>query len=137
MVAVQDMLRQVSDRIETSSSARAIFGEPVTQGGKTVIPVARLKYTYGAGGGSGEAPDMRMPAAERVSGLAAVASGSGGGGGAMVSVVPVGYIEITPESTRFVSVEENQKMVRMAFWGGIIAWFLLMRQVGKVAKRRR
>ena len=135
MVAVQEMLKQVSDRVETSASARAIFGEPVTQGNKTVIPVARVRYSYGAGGGSGEAPDPAH--GDRNGAKAAMAKGSGGGGGAMVNVTPVGYIEITLEATRFVSVEEKEKLMRMAFWGSLVAMFLFMRHAGKIAKRRR
>src|SRR5262245_59743724 len=57
-------------------------------GGRTVIPIARVSYGFGAGGGArGSAED----ASER----------GGSGGGAGMSARRVGALEITEAGTRF------------------------------------
>ena len=69
-----------------------MFGEPVQQGGVTVIPVARVRWGFGGGGGrSDAAPD-------------GPASGSGGGGG--VAADPIGYVEIGSDGAAFRTIRE-------------------------------
>lgn len=72
-------LRRVLD---AASGAGLCFGEPVSSGGRTVIPVARMRTTGGWGYGSG--PD-----------------GDGGGGAGRLEASPVGFIEIDADGTRF------------------------------------
>jgi uncharacterized spore protein YtfJ len=67
--------------------ARAVYGEPVRQGNVTVVPVARVRWVFGAGGGEGRAD--------------AAGPGTGGGGGGAVSVSPVGFIEIRDDEAHF------------------------------------
>jgi uncharacterized spore protein YtfJ len=62
-----------------------MYGDPVNVGGRTVIPVARVSYGFGAGG-SEEAKSER----------------GGSGGGAGMSVRPVGALEINEAGTRFI-----------------------------------
>jgi hypothetical protein len=68
------MLSRVAMR---GTGTRLVYGEPVEQGGVTVIPVARTMWTFG-GGSDGP------PGSER--------AGAGGGGGGIT--MPVGYIRI-------------------------------------------
>lgn len=76
--AVMETLRKV---LETSNAA-TVFGEPVTNDGATVIPVA--KVSGGGGGGSGTAPAKgENPTGE-----------SGTGGGIGMSAKPVGVFVI-------------------------------------------
>ncbi|WP_416839860.1 GerW family sporulation protein [Haloferax sp. DFSO52] len=96
-----------------STDAKTVYGDPVTVGEKTVIPVARLRYGLGMGSGSGptEASDD-------------VSEGFGGGGGVMAS--PLGVVEVTPDDTRFVSVGTDRRVAGL-FALGLIAGFVLGR----------
>ncbi len=54
MVSVPDIFRNITDKLQTSASVKTVYGEPVTAEGKTIIPVARVRYGFGAGGGTGK-----------------------------------------------------------------------------------
>jgi uncharacterized spore protein YtfJ len=53
---VPDILQSISERLQNSASVEAVYGDPVTAEGKTIIPVAKIRYGFGGGGGSGESP---------------------------------------------------------------------------------
>ena len=73
--------------------ARTIYGEPVVAGDRTVIPVASVAFGFGAGFGKKQSADE-----------------TGGGGGLGFRGWPAGYIEITPQGTRYVPVNEYRKL---------------------------
>jgi uncharacterized spore protein YtfJ len=75
-------LERVSNQLGARADARAVFANPVTKDGVTVIPVARVFGGFGAGSG---------PMGQARSGL------GGGGFGAQ----PVGFIEIDRDGARF------------------------------------
>src|ERR1041384_6144654 len=84
---VAEMMRSLGETVGGGATVRNVYGEPVTSGDRTVIPVASVKYAFGGGGGSaheGE-PDRR----------------GGGGGGGRARGQPCGYVEITPAGPRF------------------------------------
>ncbi|AZQ38839.1 sporulation protein [Streptomyces cyaneochromogenes] len=72
-------LERLADKLGGSASVTAVYGEPVTSDGITVIPVAKI--AYGFGGGAGRSVEGGK-----------VGDGEGGGGG--VEAKPLGYIEI-------------------------------------------
>ena len=78
------MLQSMAERVSASASVKSVYGEPVTVGNRTVIPVAHVRYGFGGGGG----PDKSD-------------TGPGGGGGGHVAARPCGALEIGPEATRF------------------------------------
>jgi uncharacterized spore protein YtfJ len=83
MPTAKEILHTLSERMQTSAHVRNVFGDPITAGDRTIIPVARVGYGLGAGGGS---DDKR----------------EGGGGGGGVGAQPVGVVEVTPAGTRFI-----------------------------------
>ena len=86
------LIERLAELIGAKAGVRAVFGEPVQQGGVTVIPVARVRWGFGCGGGRSEAaPD-------------GPASGSGGGGG--VAADPIGYVEIGSDGATFRPIRE-------------------------------
>jgi uncharacterized spore protein YtfJ len=95
-MSVPDILRNIGEKFEASATVRNVYGEPVSTGNRTVIPVARIAYGFGGGGGGGR-PNQEPQE-------------FGGGGGGRVSAVPVGIIEITPESTRFIPFVDWRKL---------------------------
>jgi uncharacterized spore protein YtfJ len=111
--AIQQMLHRMS--------ASAVFGEPIREGGATVIPVASVMYGFGLGSGSGP-----MPSQAGVKGMtgegesASPMMGTGGGGGGGGGARPLGFIRIDGEGVGFEPIM-NQNIVPVA---GIamVAW---------------
>jgi uncharacterized spore protein YtfJ len=93
----QALLQSLKDGILGQASVKAIYGEPVSAQGKTIIPVAKIMYVYGAGAGTGGVGDTS-------------ARGDGGGGGGGVRVIPLGVIEVSGEPTRFVAISDRRKL---------------------------
>jgi uncharacterized spore protein YtfJ len=84
-------IRQLVDAV---AGARLCYGDPVTAGDRTVIPVARVRVVGGGGFGSGRGGES--PTDE----------GKGGGGGGYVDAQPLGYVEVGPEGTRYVEIPD-------------------------------
>lgn len=120
----QNIFKTISERLQTAATVKTIYGDPVVAEGKTIIPVARVRFGFGAGFGEGDT------GGEGVSGNAEADKGGGGGGG--VEVRPVGFIEITPGETRYVSIEGRRTAARLAFVGLLVAFLLLMRRSKRV-----
>lgn len=70
------LMERLSEQFGSRASVTAVFGEPVTSGGTTVIPVAEIAFGFAGGAG----PE------------AGAADAGAGGGGARAR--PRGYIEI-------------------------------------------
>ncbi|MEV6110242.1 spore germination protein GerW family protein [Streptomyces sp. NPDC051940] len=77
--AAAALLDRLAQRLGGHASVTAVYGEPVTHGDVTVIPVARIGFGFGGGTG-------------RETGSAKTGDGGGGGGGAMAR--PLGFVEI-------------------------------------------
>ena len=121
MASVPDIFRNVAQRLQTSAGVKTVFGDPMSAEGKTIIPVARVRYGFGAGGGPAPDPDPETGSEEQREAV-------GGGGGGGIEVTPIGFIEITPGETRYVSFEERRRIVRTLVIGVLLALFLLRRR---------
>ncbi|WP_282700560.1 spore germination protein GerW family protein [Streptomyces sp. CC219B] len=73
------LLERLADKLGARASVTTVFGEPVTSGGVTVIPVADVGFGFGGGAGRE---------------IGAVKSGEGGGGGGGAGARARGFIEI-------------------------------------------
>jgi uncharacterized spore protein YtfJ len=118
---MEPFLETLADKLQTSASVRTVFGEPIHALGKVIIPVARVAYGFGGGYGEAKPSDNEAPAAHATP----QSQGSGGGGG--VSVVPIGVVEVTAETTRFISLRGNRLRMLSAFLGGFAACLLATR----------
>ena len=90
-----EVLRTLGDRLQSGASVNHVFGEPISLDGKTVIPVARVRYGFGGGGGKhgpADAAEDRDSESRK--------AGWGGGGGVIAE--PAGALEITAAETRFI-----------------------------------
>ncbi|HEY5545609.1 MAG TPA: spore germination protein GerW family protein [Gemmatimonadaceae bacterium] len=118
----------IADLLSSSLNIRHVYGEPVQQGDTTVIPVAKVTYGFGAGGGRGPggertvARDEGMPAEDN----RAEAEGAGGGGG--VRMTPVGALEIGPRGTRFIRFHPLAPWFGAAALGLAVGWLLARRR---------
>jgi uncharacterized spore protein YtfJ len=86
------LLERLAELIGAKAGVQTVFGEPVTRDDLTVIPVARVRWGFGGGGGRADGPPSGP------------ASGSGGGGG--VAADPVGYLEVGPGGATFRPIRE-------------------------------
>jgi uncharacterized spore protein YtfJ len=86
-----EVLERLAEKLGSKASVSAVFGEPVTRAGITIIPVARVGFGFGAGVGRGHRQSD-------------IAQGGGGGGGA--SAAPAGYIEITDGNAVFKPIRD-------------------------------
>ena len=77
----------------TRSLARTstVFGDPVTSGATTVVPVARISVLNTIGGGTG-----RMP----------LSGGDGAGGTGLVRARPAGFLVVSPEGADFRAIRQ-------------------------------
>lgn len=117
MVARQ-MLEAISERFKATAHVDVVYGQPVTVGEKTVIPVASVSYVFGAGGGKDSE------------------HGEGGGSGGGIRVKPLGVIEVTTTGTRFVPVVDVGRMAVLGLMGLCIVAFTVRRYIGFLERRR-
>jgi len=115
--------------LRAKANANAVFGNPVTAEGRTVIPVAKLAYGFGMGiGHEMMAEEAEAEKAEEPQEEEAGDSAGGGGGGMMAQ--PIAVVEVTPEGTRVQAVIDEQRLALaggalgawVAFW---LAWTLV------------
>jgi uncharacterized spore protein YtfJ len=121
----QGVISAVTRTMETNT-ARQVFGEPITSGDITVIPVARLRGGGGGGGGGGhQSKDAGGNNA-----------GDGAGGGVSLSARPVGAFVVRGSD---VSWRPAVDVNRIVLGGQIVAVcaLLVVRGISKRRRRRR
>jgi uncharacterized spore protein YtfJ len=118
------------ERMVDGLGVDAVFGEPIREGGVTVVPVAEVRFAFGYGYGSGRGRS------EQAEGGPSTDEGSGGGSGAGGRASAKGYIRITADEVRFEPVLD---VTRLALGGiAFAAWsvFWIGRAVRAVGRRR-
>lgn len=113
---LQPFFQTLKDNLINKATVSSVYGEPITAGNKTVIPVARI--AYGFGGGMGNSKALRGEAQGPQFG------GEGGGGGGGVVAVPVGVVEVTPEATRFIRFGGGRRLLGVAVAGLLVGMVL-------------
>lgn len=112
-------LTQIPER----ASAAACFGEPVTSGDRTAIPVAQVSYAMGFGyGGGGERPTE--------SGSISLGGGGGGGGGGSSRAIAV--IEVAPDGVRVLPIQDHTSIALAGITLGGTAIALVSRTLIKL-----
>jgi uncharacterized spore protein YtfJ len=129
---VEALLEMLAD-LRERANVDACFGEPVVVEGRTVIPVAKVAYGFGMGGGHTTAVE-EATAEEAEEPDDGASSGGGGGGGVLAQ--PFAVVEVTPEGTRVAPVIDEQKVALAA--GLLAGWsvFWLARALTKIFGRK-
>ena len=109
-----DVIQMLADRVGLRAGASAVFGEAVEADGVTVIPVAKVRWGFGGGGGRGIQEGTEK---------GEVGEGSGGGGGVMAS--PLGFIEIRDGRAEFRRTHDPVSAVPVIIASGAAAWLCL------------
>lgn len=101
-------LDEVFRSIIEHAGAKTVYGEPVSVDGKTVLPVAQIRYGFGGSSG-GKGSNWQH---------------AGGGGGGLIAK-PLGVVEITQSQTRFIPIPSSWMLlsavcfgVCLGFWAG-------------------
>ncbi|PRQ03433.1 hypothetical protein ENSA5_15940 [Enhygromyxa salina] len=101
---------QIAQTVQQEANINAIFGEPKKLDEHTIMPVARIKITFGAGGA--ERPGVMAPAVKvkkETNGNGAPTSSKlgavGGGGGLEIEVLPLGFVRDGTEGAEFVTID--------------------------------
>jgi uncharacterized spore protein YtfJ len=108
----------------------AVFGEPIREGGVTLVPVAEVRFAFGYGYGSGRGRGEEAEGGPRTD------EGSGGGSGAGGRASAKGYIRISADEVRYDPVVD---VIRLALAGiAFAAWsvFWIGRTIRAVGRRR-
>jgi uncharacterized spore protein YtfJ len=103
----ENLLAALSEKLAASANARSVYGDPVDVHGRTVIPVAKIGYGVGAGSGGRDGEKY-----------------GGGGGGGGVGGLPVGYIEITDQGSRYVEFSMSKRLTAGIFAGAVIGYLI-------------
>lgn len=109
------LLQSLHENLSGRAQVKSVFGEPIIAADKTIIPVARVVYGFGAGVATGGVGDKS-------------AKGEGGGGGGGMRATPVGIFVVGPEESRFVPIHNQRKMIGVLVVGAF---------VGMIFSRRR
>lgn len=101
---IENLVNGMVNPVLGEGSNKTVFGNPVQEGDLTVIPVARVSYRFGFGGGSGTGP--------RIGDDGPPPGGDGGGGLGMLNARPVGYIETGSNGSRYVPVIDWSRILQ-------------------------
>ena len=112
----RNLLQTFKDSLLSNATVKSVYGDPVTFGDRTIVPVARV--AYGFGGGFGSRLKAGQMSAELAGDVAPRGPGEeGGGGGGGVAAMPLGVVEITPTRTRFIRFGEGRRLAAAAAIG--------------------
>ncbi len=98
--AKDGVIGQARRLVDALAGARLCYGEPVDAGGRTVIPVARVRFAGGYGFGRGVGGDEES------------GEGSGGGGGGHFDATPVGFIELGAQGAQYHEIPDAERHQR-------------------------
>ena len=115
-MVLQDFFQSLTEGLQTSAHVKTIYGEPIVREHKSVVPVARVAYGFGGGGGKRRKNEDAEHGGDE--------SGGGGGG---CAAIPIGVVEITDSSTRFISFRLTEKLA-CGIAAGLLLGFLMGRR---------
>lgn len=108
----QSPIGRIFEKFRQQRDVSLVYGEPIEVKNKKILPVAKINYIVGGGGGySGE------------TGSSTVAQGEGGGG--HISVRPLGVYEIDAEKVEFRPIINfNYTLTLVAIFTLGLVWIL-------------
>ncbi|HEU5300584.1 MAG TPA: spore germination protein GerW family protein, partial [bacterium] len=103
-----DDLQKRFAEMQSKAGVEAVFGEPIQLDGRTVIPVASIRYGFGMGGGTGPRKDRDGDTV------------GGGGGGGAARIEPVALIEAVDGRIRVQPIINVTRLAAIA--AGVLVW---------------
>lgn len=139
---IDQFVERIAERVGGKASVRAVFGDPIERDGLTIIPVAKVRWGFGGGSGTGPiavGPGRpgTTPFTEGADAAAASrdqAAGSGTGAGGGVTADPIGWLEIGPDGATFQSISSSMPSPAFVLAAGAAA-ALLLGSVARLVRR--
>lgn len=91
---VSEILKDIVGELKEIARSQSVVGDPITVGGKTVVPVVKISVGFGAGGGQGEQSGK--------------GSGFGGGGGGAARIEPAAFIIMDDKKISLLSAKPGK-----------------------------
>ncbi|MCD4800296.1 MAG: sporulation protein [Methanococcoides sp.] len=98
-MGLEDVMKEVTSELERLVSAKTVVGEPVIAGDKTILPITKVSFGFGSGGGEGSKNGVE--------------SGFGGGGGGGAKIEPVAFLVISDEGVRLMTLAGNSDLGKL------------------------
>jgi uncharacterized spore protein YtfJ len=118
MTMLDKMIERIAG-ITTNAAVETVFGDPMEFRGRTIIPIASVRYGFGMGMGRRRRKGDVEPEPNQ--------SGGGGGGGAIVT--PLAVIEIGDGQTRITPIIDVTRLglaaIALAAWS--VFWWSRVR----------
>jgi len=134
----QEQAAELVEKLFAVAQPGAVYGEPVTAEGYTVITASEVSvgmgFGYGIGSGSGGARRGQRESEEEPQdegSEAGVGGGGGGGGGSMGR--PVAAITISPQGVRIDPIVDVTK-IALAFFTTIGSMFFMLSKMRKAGR---
>lgn len=112
----ETLLEQLATRMGQSATVKNVYGDPIVQDGKTIIPVAQLAYGFGGGQGKGKKAGAQSAAEGKEE------EGSGGGGGLVARAK--GVYEVSEKGTRFIPANNTLQLLGAGLLGFLIGTWM-------------
>ena len=125
----EDIFKEIQE-MPDKLGVGAVFGQPVTGEGRTVIPVASVMYGFGLGFGQGP-----TPLAEEIEEAKADSAIGGGSGGAGAST-PRAVVEITEDGVRVIPIVDESRIAMAGIFTGAWAIFWLAKTLQAIFGRK-
>lgn len=129
----QDQSFQLIERLFTVAQPGAVFGEPVSAAGRTIITASEVYvgmgvgFGFGAGSGPAEGEEAEESEGEQASGM-----GGGGGGGGGASGRPVAVVDVSDEGVQIEPVVDATK-IALAFFTALGSMFFMLTRMRRAA----
>ncbi|MBF0502416.1 MAG: sporulation protein [Candidatus Riflebacteria bacterium] len=88
-MGIDTLIKTVLSELQVAINSKTVIGNPITEQGWTLIPVTKVSFGFGAGGGEGKKD--------------AATFGGGSGGGA--SIEPIAFVAINPNEVKLISLK--------------------------------
>lgn len=105
-MANDNFIEKIASQFVETASVKNVYGQPISIGAKTIIPVAQVAYGFG---GYGRGKKTKLNKTEGKDNIPGRAEGISGGGGMFAK--PKGIYEITPVSTRFIPASNTKTLL--------------------------
>lgn len=112
-VRYEEAMKNIAEQVR-ATKADAVFGESRRVGEGVIIPVAKVSYGWGGGSGKGKTNNQTE-------------EGEGSGAGMGAKVMPLGFIEIKGDETRYRPIVDIGKLLTAVAPLVILAAWRLLR----------
>ncbi|NLI76975.1 MAG: sporulation protein [Candidatus Riflebacteria bacterium] len=88
-MGIDSLIKTVLSELQVAINSKTVIGEPHTVQNWTIIPVTKVSFGFGAGGGEGKKDSV----------------GFGGGSGGGATIEPVAFIAVNPKEVKLISMK--------------------------------